>query len=125
MTSLDPIISLIISIIINIVVLAPALWISGRLLVGKQKAKITDAIWIVVLGTIISVIVGFLLENPLSWIGSLLGSIIMLIIILGLVKHFFDCGWIKAILIGIAALIIYIIIAAILSLLGIGILALT
>jgi hypothetical protein len=35
---------LIIQIIVNIIVIAPALWISGRLFVGKGKAKFTDAL---------------------------------------------------------------------------------
>ena len=49
----EAIVRLIIQIIVNIVIIAPALWISGRLLVGKDKAKFTDALWIVVLGTVI------------------------------------------------------------------------
>jgi hypothetical protein len=112
------ILNLIISIIVSIVIIAPALWISGRMLVGKNKAKFTDAIWIVTLGTLISSIVSYFFG------GGIIVSILMLIIILGLVKHFFDCGWIKALLISIVALIIFIIIAAILALLGIGIIAL-
>jgi hypothetical protein len=43
------------------------------------------------------------------------------VIILGLVKHFFDCGWLKALAIAIIAAIIYIVIATILVLIGIGI----
>ena len=54
MINLDSaIINLIIQIIVNIIILAPVLWISGRLLVGKDKAKFMDALWIVVLGTVI------------------------------------------------------------------------
>jgi hypothetical protein len=36
--------TLIISLIVNIIVLSPVLWISGRLLAGKDKAKFTDAL---------------------------------------------------------------------------------
>ena len=28
-----------------VIFVAPALWIAGRLLAGKQKAKFTDALW--------------------------------------------------------------------------------
>jgi hypothetical protein len=43
MINLDSaIVNLIIQIIVNIVVLAPVLWIAGRLLVGKGKAKFMD-----------------------------------------------------------------------------------
>jgi hypothetical protein len=40
----------VVQLIVSIIVIAPVLWIAGRLLVGKEKAKGTDAIWIVVLG---------------------------------------------------------------------------
>ena len=52
---------------------------------------------------------------------GIISSIILGIILLGLVKHFFDTGWIKALIIAIMAIIIWIIIAIILGvLLGIG-----
>ena len=52
---------------------------------------------------------------------GIISSIILGIILLGLVKHFFDTGWIKALIIAIVAIIIWIIIAVILGvLLGIG-----
>ena len=54
MINLDSaIVNLIIQIIVNIIILSPVLWIAGRLLVGKDKAKFMDALWIVVLGTVI------------------------------------------------------------------------
>ena len=109
------IVHLIIQIIVNIIVIVPALWISGRLLVGKDKAKFTDALWIVVLGTVISAIFQGIFQL------GIISSIILGIILLGLVKHFFDTGWIKALIIAIMAIIIWIIIAIILGvLLGIG-----
>jgi hypothetical protein len=109
--------ALVAHLIINIIVLSPVLWIAGRLLAGKDKAKFTDALWIVILGTIIGVVFQAFLEGILG----LLGSIIMLIIWLALVKHFFDTGWLKALVIAILAVIIYIIIVAILVLLGLAI----
>ncbi|MCL2172308.1 MAG: hypothetical protein FWB84_01480 [Candidatus Bathyarchaeota archaeon] len=112
------ILNLIVSIVVSIVVVAPSLWIAGRLLVDKNKAKFTDAIWIVTLGTLISSIFSYFFD------GGIIVSLIMLIIILGLVKHFFDCGWLKALLISIVALIIFIIIAVILGLIGIGVMGL-
>ena len=112
------IIGLIIGIIINVIFIAPSLWISGKLLVGNRKAKFTDALWIVLLGTVISSIVGYFLG------AGLIVSLLMIMVILGLVKHFFDCGWIKALLISIIAMIIFVIISAILALIGIGIISL-
>jgi hypothetical protein len=107
-------ISLIVTIVVNIIFISPILWISGRLLVGGQKAKFTDALWIVILGTVISSIFGFFFQG-------IIASLILFVILLGLVKHFFDCGWLKALAISIIAAIIYIVIAAILVLIGIGI----
>ncbi|MGD6934440.1 MAG: hypothetical protein ACQCN5_09565 [Candidatus Bathyarchaeia archaeon] len=115
MVNLDSaLIGLIVGVVVNIIVLAPSLWISGRILVGKQKAKFTDALWIVVLGTVISSIFSYFFEG-------IIASLILLVIILALVKHFFDCGWLKALAIGIIAAIVFIVIAAILALIGIGI----
>lgn len=107
-------IGLLIQIVVGIIVVAPILWLVGRALVGGQKAKFTDAIWIVVLGTIIGAVVGF-------FVGSLISAIIMFVVWLALIKHFFDCGWLKAFVIAVIAVIIFIIIVAILALIGIGI----
>ena len=117
MVNLDTaLVGLIVSIIINIVIIAPVLWMSGRLLVGKHKAKVTDALWIVILGTCISSIFGYFFEG-------IIASLILAVIVLGLVKHFFDCGWIKALIISIVAMVIFIIIAIILGAIGISIMA--
>jgi len=110
-------VALLIQIVIGIIVVAPILWLVGRALVGKEKAKFTDAIWIVVLGTIIGAVVG-------AFVGSLISAIIMFIVWLALIKHFFDCGWLKAFVIAVIAVIIFIVIVAILAIIGIGIIAL-
>jgi hypothetical protein len=102
----------VISLIIRILILSPVLWISGRLLAGADKAKFTDAIWIVVLGSIIGGIIEYFFA--FGWIST----IILLFIWLGLVKHFFDCGWLKALAISIVAVLIFAVIAVILGLIG-------
>jgi hypothetical protein len=110
-------VALLIQIVIGIIVVAPILWLVGRALVGKEKAKFTDAIWIVVLGTIIGAVLGF-------FVGSLISAVIMFVVWLALIKHFFDCGWIKAFVIAVIAVIIFIVIVAVLAIIGIGILSL-
>jgi hypothetical protein len=110
-------VALLIQIVIGIIVVAPILWLVGRALVGKDKAKFTDAIWIVVLGTIIGAVVG-------AFVGSLISAVIMFVVWLALIKHFFDCGWLKAFVIAVIAVIIFIIIVTILAFIGIGIIAL-
>lgn len=103
-----------IQIIVNAIIISPVLWLSGRALVGKEKAKFTDAIWIVVLGTVIGALFG-------AFFVGVIASIIQLVIWLVLVKHFFDCGWLKALAISIVAVIVFAVIVAVLALIGIGI----
>lgn len=107
-------IALLIQIVVGIIVVAPILWLVGRALVGGQNAKFTDAIWIVVLGTVIGAVVGV-------FVGSLISAIIMFVVWLALIKHFFDCGWLKAFAIAVIAVIVFIIVVAILAIIGIGI----
>jgi hypothetical protein len=110
-------VGLLVQIVVGIIILAPVLWLAGRALVGKEKAKFLDAVWIVALGTIIGAVFGAL-------VGGLLAAIIMFVIWLALIKHFFDCGWLMALAIAIIAVIIFIIIVAILAFIGIGVIAL-
>jgi hypothetical protein len=99
-------------IIVNTVIIGPVLWLAGRALAGGQKAKFTHGLWIAALGTVIGEILGYF------FLPGFLVSIIVVIVWLGLIKHFFDCGWLKALLIAIVAIIIFIIIAAVLALVG-------
>jgi hypothetical protein len=95
--------------------LTGVLWISGRFLAGKDKAKFTDALWIAVLGTVIADILGL-------FIVGVIATLIVLFVWIALIKHFFDCGWLTAIAIGIIAILMLVVIALILGLLGIAIL---
>jgi len=101
----------ILHIAVNTIIIGPVLWLAGRALVGKKKAKFTDGLWIAALGTIIGSLLGFLFSG-------IIASIIVVIIWLALIKRFFDCGWLRALLIAIVAIIIFIIITAMLALIG-------
>ncbi len=103
-----------IQIIVSAIVISPVLWLSGRAVVGGEKAKFTDAIWIVVLGTVIGGIFGWLFVGVIAFI-------IQLFIWVALVKHFFDTGWLTALGISILAVIIFAVIAVILALVGLAI----
>jgi len=107
-------VALLIQIVVGTVVLAPVLWLAGRAFVGKEKAKFLDAVWIVLLGTVIGAVVGAF--------GGLVAAVIMFIVWLALIKHFFDCGWLMAFAIAIIAVIIFVVIVAILAVIGIGLL---
>ena len=108
-------IALLIQIIVGTVILAPVLWLAGRALVGKEKAKFLDAVWIILFGAVIGAVIG-------AFIGGLVAAIIMFIVWLALIKHFFDCGWLMALAIAIIAVIIFVIIVAVLAFIGIGLL---
>ncbi|MEM2083155.1 MAG: hypothetical protein QXV10_01430 [Nitrososphaerota archaeon] len=107
-------VSLVINIVVSVIIVSPVLWISGRSLVGKEKAKFTDAIWIVVIGIVVGTILG-------AFLTGIVGTIVLIIIWLALVKHFFDCGWLQALAISIIAAIIFVVIVIILGLIGIAI----
>ena len=109
-------VALLIQIVVGTIIVAPILWLAGRALVGKEKAKFTDAIWIVVLGTVIGAVVG-------AYIGGIIAAVIMFIVWLALIRHFFDCGWIMALAIAIIAVIFFVVIIAVLAFIGIGVLA--
>lgn len=100
--------TLVMHLIVNIIILSPVLWIAGRLLAGKDKAKFTDAIWIVVLGTVIGGIFQY-------FFSGIIAAIIVLFIWLALVKHFFDTGWLRALAIAIVAILIWVVIAVIIG----------
>jgi hypothetical protein len=102
-------VAILINIVVSTLIVAPFLWISGRSLVGKDKAKFLDAIWIVLLGTIINAAVTAFFP------GLLIALIIVFIVWLGLIKHFFDCGWIMAFAIALIAVIIAAVVLFILS----------
>ena len=107
-------VALLIQIVVGTVIIAPVLWLAGRALVGKEKAKFLDAVWIVLLGTVIGAVVGALVGG----FGGLVAAVIMFIIWLALIKHFFDCGWLMAFAIAIIAVIIFVVIVVILAIIG-------
>lgn len=106
--------TLVLQVIVSTIIIGPILWLAGRLLVGKEKAKFTDGLVTVALGTIVGAVIGYL--GLSGWIAA----IVMLIVWLALIKHFFDCGWLKALLIAIVALVIFFVIVFILAALGIA-----
>lgn len=107
--------ALVIHILVNTIILSPVLWLSGRALAGKEKARFTDAVATVVIGTVVGAVFG-------AFFTGFLAAIIQLIVWLLIVKHFFDCGWLKALAISILAVIIFIVIIIILGIIGIAIL---
>ena len=103
--------ALALNIITNVIIISPFLWISGRALVGKEKARFSDAVLTVMLGTIIGALFGIFFYGFTA-------SIVQLILWLALVRHFFECGWLQALAISILAVIIFALVAITLGLIG-------
>jgi hypothetical protein len=103
--------AVLVHLIVNAIIISPVLWLSGRALVGKEKAKFTDAVWIVILGTVIGMVFGY-------FFAGFIASVIQLIIWLALVKHYFDCGWLMALAISTVAVIVFVVIVTVLALVG-------
>lgn len=89
-------------------------WLAGRAL-GAPKATYWHGILIVVSAIIITDILGFFLAG-LGWIWTILEIIIILL----LIKHFFGVGWLKAIVIAILAAVIAFIVTVILAAIGLA-----
>lgn len=98
------IVSLLISIIGGAIIMAPVLWIAGRMLVGSTNAKFTDAIMIVVISSVVNGVMGL-------FIGGTVGSVAQLLVTLYLIKHYYECSWGKAALVAIVTVVIFIIVA--------------
>jgi hypothetical protein len=103
--------ALLIQVVVSVILIAPFLWLAGRALVGKDKAKFTDALWIVVLGTLIGSFMHFVFSG-------IAATLIVFVIWLALIKHFFDCGWLKAFLIALVAAVIFVIVGVVLAAIG-------
>ena len=91
-------------------------WLAAKAL-GAPRATYWHGILTVVSAIIITDILGYFLAG-LGW----LWTIIEIIIILLLIKHFFGVGWIKAVVIAILAVIILIVVLFVLGLLGFAVL---
>ena len=96
--------------IINIVVMTFVFYVAGVVVVGKRKALFSDAFVISLLGTVVGNIC--LLFFPV-----LIGLILSLIIWLLLIKHYYETGWLGALAVAVLAVIIYVVVFVILSLL--------
>ncbi len=113
-------VGLLVNIIIKIVILAPFLWFAGKSIADPKHVKFTDAAWIVILGTVLTALIGFL--GP-GWMGTgIISALVGLFVWLLLIKHFFDTTWLKSLAVAIIAVIIMVVVGVFLGFLGIGLL---
>jgi hypothetical protein len=99
---------------ISVIVLVPVLWISARLLVGVEKARFADALWIGAVGALIGTFFGALS------LSSKIGPFVVYIIWVILVKHFFDSDWLRALTISIMGVLIFVVLAVLLATIGLA-----
>jgi hypothetical protein len=105
---MDIAVSLLIGLVAQVIIMVPALWIVGRMLTSSQNAKFTDAIMIVVLGSIASTIVSYIIPG-------IVGSLVQVIVYLYLIKKYYECSWGKALAVTIVTVLVFVVIAAILA----------
>jgi hypothetical protein len=94
---------MIVRIVVATIVTAPSLWIAGRMIVGEEKARFSDAFWIVALGIILESVV-------MTIVRSSFASLVQFAAWLYLVKHYFDTGWGNAFVISLLAVVVFIVV---------------
>jgi len=104
---------LVLPIVVSIIVTSPSLWIVGRILVGKNKAKLSDAVWIVAVGTIIGAIISGFFHGGLA-------EFVQFLLWLYLIRIRYETNWLKAFIVSILAVVVNMAIRIII--LGIGML---
>ncbi len=100
-------------IIVGIIVQAPALWLAGRVIVGADRAKFMDAVWITVLGGILDTVIAM-------FIGGEIAGIVQLVVYLYLVKKYYETSWVSAFIISVIAVVILYAVIILLAMLGFG-----
>jgi hypothetical protein len=90
-------------------------WLAAKAL-NAPKATYYHGILTVISAIILSDIIGYFIGGRLGWITT----IIEVVVILLLIKHFFAVGWVKAVIIAVLAVVILIVVIFVLALLGIA-----
>lgn len=99
-----------ITFVLSLVILTVVFYVAGAIVVGRQRALVSDAFVISLLGTIVSSIC-------LLFFSPLIGWILSLVIWLLLIRHYYETGWLGALAVAILAVIVFIAVSVILSLL--------
>ncbi len=101
------------TIIVGIIVQAPALWLAGRFIVGAYRAKFMDAVWITVIGSVLNAVIAM-------FIGGEIAGLVQLVAYLYLVTKYYETGWVKAFIVSILAVVILAVVMMGLAMIGIG-----
>jgi len=93
------IIGLLIGVVVGSIVTAPFLWLAGKWIVGGDRARFMDAVWIGILGTVVNAVIG-------EVVGGGVGALAQLVAYLYLVKTYYETGWGNAVVISILVVVI-------------------
>jgi hypothetical protein len=93
------IVGLLIGVVVGSIVTAPFLWLAGKWIVGGDKARFMDAVWIGILGTVVNAVIG-------EVVGGGVGALAQLVAYLYLVKTYYETGWGNAVVISVLAVVI-------------------
>jgi hypothetical protein len=109
------IIGLLFKIVSATILTTPSLWIAGRMMVGVKKARFSDSLWIVALGVVVESVIGVVVRSPFT-------PFVQLFVWLYLIKHYFDTDWLRAFVVSILTVVVFIIvtvaIATVIGLIG-------
>jgi ABC-type Na+ efflux pump permease subunit len=94
----------------SLLVLAVILYLAGLIVVGGKRARLTDALIISLLGTVLSTL--FIMFIPYFLIAVILSIITWLL----LIKSLYETGWLGSLAVGILAIIIYLAVMILLAL---------
>ncbi len=97
-----------VSFIVSLLILTAVFYIAGILVVGKERATLSDAFVISLLGVAVSSICSI-------FFSPLIGLILSLIVWLLLIRHYYETGFLGALAVAILAVIVFIVIVFLLS----------
>ena len=107
-----------VSFVVSLLVLTAVFYIAGAIVVGRERATLSDAFVISLLGTVVNSIC-------LVFFPPFVGLILSLIIWVLLIRRYYETGWLGALAVGILAVIVSVVILVILGIiLGISVLIL-
>ncbi len=108
----EPLVGQLLNFVLGLIILTIVFYIAGRAVVGKKRALFSDALVISILGTIVANMVSLFIPSA-----PLIGLILSLVIWLLLIRHYYETSWLGAFAVAVMAVIIYIAILFVLSIL--------
>ena len=108
----EPLVGQLLNFIIGLTILTIVFYIAGRVVVGRKRALFSDALVISLLGTVVANMVSLFMPSV-----PLIGLILSLVIWLLLIRHYYETGWLGAFAVAVMAVIVYVAILFVLSIL--------